>query len=136
MAAPLHNPPLIQYKNLIRLLDSFHPVCDHNQSFSGGQDLDCLLQLRLVLGVNIGRGLVQNDDRSGSMARALERLWRAPPEIVGPLAPMMVAWPSGRAVMKSWHRAAFAAATTSSWVASGLPNLMLFSMLSLNRYTR
>ena len=53
MAAQLHNPPLIQYQNLICLLDGFHPVCDHNQSFTGGQGLDCLLQLRLVLGVNI-----------------------------------------------------------------------------------
>ena len=63
MAAPLHNPPLIQYKDLIRLLDSFHPVRNHNQCFPSSQGLDSLLQLHLVLRVNIGRGLVQNDDR-------------------------------------------------------------------------
>ena len=41
-AAPLHNPPLIQYQNLICLLDGFHPVCDHNQSFPGGQGLSLI----------------------------------------------------------------------------------------------
>ena len=38
-------------------------------------------------------------------------------------------------MMKSWQRARFAAATTSSCVALGLPNRMLFSTVSLNRYT-
>ena len=37
--------------------------------------------------------------------------------------------------MKSWQHAALAAATTCSWVASGQPNLILFSTLSWKRYT-
>ena len=38
-------------------------------------------------------------------------------------------------MMKSWHRARLAAASTSSRDASGRPNRMLFSTVSLNRYT-
>ena len=72
---------------------------------------------------------------SFSMARAMEMRCFSPPESEPPPSPKTVSYPSGSAMIKSWQQAALAAATTCSWVASGRPNLMLFSTVSLKRYT-
>ena len=45
----------------------------------------------------------------------------------------LLSYPLGSAIIKSWQQAFFAAATTSSWVALGHPNLMLFSTVSAKR---
>ena len=69
------------------------------------------------------------------IALAIEIRCFSPPESVEPPSPMIVLYPSGNAEIKSWQQARFAAASTSSWVASGFPNLMLFSIESWKRYT-
>lgn len=91
MCAVLNDFPVVQHQNLIGISYGFQTVSNHNDGLASGQGFDGLLQLRLVLGVNIGRGLVQMMiGASLSMARAMESRWRSPPEIVAPLSPMMV----------------------------------------------
>ena len=63
MCAVLNDFPVVQHQNLIGISYGFQTVSNHNDGLASGQGFDGLLQLRLVLGVNIGRGLVQNDDR-------------------------------------------------------------------------
>ena len=57
---------------------------------------------------------------SASITRAMHRscIW---PWLRPDPAPMTVSYPLGRRLMKEWAWAALAAATMSSWVASGLP---------------
>ena len=52
------------------------------------------------------------------------------------VSPHGVSYPSGNDVMNSWQLAFFAASTTSSWVASGLPNLMFSATTSVRGVTR
>ena len=56
-----------------------------------------------------------------SRARAMLSRCRWPPERFTPRSPRTVWYPSGRAEMKSWALAAFAAAITWASVASGRP---------------
>ena len=61
--ALLDNAAVVDDQNLVRVAHGLQAVGDHDDRLIAGQRLDGLLQTVLVLGVHIGRGLVQNDDR-------------------------------------------------------------------------
>ena len=70
---------------------------------------------------------------SFNIALAMLILCFSPPERDAPPSPITVLYPSGSASMNSAQQAFLAASTTWAWVASGLPNLILFSMVSAKR---
>mmetsp|Transcript_30844 Transcript_30844/g.69671 ORF Transcript_30844/g.69671 Transcript_30844/m.69671 type:complete len:98 (-) Transcript_30844:736-1029(-) len=55
------------------------------------------------------------------IARASETRCFSPPDILRPLSPTTVLYPSGRRIIMSWRRAFLEASTTSSHGASKLP---------------
>ena len=65
MRALLDDLTVIDHKNLVGMAHGFQPVGDHDDRLIVGQRRDSLHQLLFVFRVNIGRGLVQNDDRRG-----------------------------------------------------------------------
>ena len=67
------------------------------------------------------------------IALAMEILCFSPPERVPPPSPIMVSYPLGSAMIKSWQRAFFAASIISSSVAPGLPKQILARIVSWNR---
>ena len=64
MGAPLGDLPLIQYENLVGTLHCFESVCNHNDSLTLGEFSNCLLQKRLIFGVYVGGGFVEDNNRS------------------------------------------------------------------------
>jgi len=62
---------------------------------------------------------------SFSSARAIATLCFSPPESFKPRSPTIASYLSGRLSIKSWICADWAAAITSSRLASGLPYAML-----------
>ena len=69
------------------------------------------------------------------IALAMDIRCFSPPEREAPFSTIMVSYPSGRAVMKSWQQAFFAAAITSSIGASGFPKRILLAIVSWNKNT-
>ena len=67
------------------------------------------------------------------IALAIDILCFSPPDSVEPPSPTTVSYPSLRLVIKSWQQAFLQASTTSSCVAFGFPNIILFSIVSLNK---
>ena len=68
-------------------------------------------------------------------ARAIEILWRSPPDSSEPFSPIMVSHFCGIFSIKSSQFANFAAAITSSSVASFLPIRMFSIIVLLNSVT-
>ena len=62
LGASVHDLPLLQHHDLIRILNGGQPVGDHQQRLSFGKGHDGPLDLVLVLRVREGSCLVQNDD--------------------------------------------------------------------------
>lgn len=60
--AMLHNAPVIDDQNLICMAHGFQPVGDHDDGLIPSECLDSFLQSVLILGVDVCRCLVQNDD--------------------------------------------------------------------------
>ena len=61
--ALLHDLPVVNDENLIRLLDRCQPVCDGDDGFAAHQRRERLLDQMFVFGVDAGGGFVQDDDR-------------------------------------------------------------------------
>lgn len=61
-------PPLlddftaVEHQNLIGAADGFEPVGDHQDRLIARERFDCLLLPILILGVDVGGGLVENED--------------------------------------------------------------------------
>ena len=62
MGTLLDDAALVYHQNLIRTPHRLEPVGDHQHGLLPRQGLHSLLELVLILGVHIGRGLVENDD--------------------------------------------------------------------------
>lgn len=60
--ALLDNAAVVEHEDLIRVVDGFQPVRDHNDGLVARQGFDGLLKPVFVFGVNIRGGFVQNDD--------------------------------------------------------------------------
>ncbi len=60
--AMLHNAPVIDDQNLIGMAHGFQPVGDHDDGLIPSECLDSFLQSVIILGVDVCRCLVQNDD--------------------------------------------------------------------------
>ena len=64
---------------------------NHDDGLIPGQLLDRFLQLVLVFGIDVGGGLVEDDDgRVLQIARAMEILCFSPPEREAPPSPITV----------------------------------------------
>ena len=59
----LDDAALVYHQNLIRTPHRLEPVGDHQHGLLPRQGLHSLLELVLILGVHIGRGLIEDDDR-------------------------------------------------------------------------
>ena len=62
MGALLNDLAVIDNKNLVGMAHGFQPVGDHDDRLIVGQFCNGLHQLLFIFGVNIGSGLIQNDD--------------------------------------------------------------------------
>ena len=63
MGSLLNEPPVVQHKDLIRLLDGRQPVRNGDDGLAARQLGERLLDQMLVFGVDAGGCLIQNDDR-------------------------------------------------------------------------
>ena len=122
VVAGFHNLTILQRQNSVGVADGAQAVGDDQAGTSLHQSVQCLLDQDFAFGVEGTGGFVEDQDTgSFRMARAIDSLWRCPPERLMPLSPRMVSYPSGSLVMNPWALAAWAAATSSSSVASGRP---------------
>ena len=62
MGALLNDLTMIDHNNLVGMAHGFQPVSNHDDRLIVGQFRNGLHQLLFIFGVNIGSGLVQNDD--------------------------------------------------------------------------
>ena len=62
MGTLLDDAALVQHQNLVRTPNRLEPVGDHQHGFLPRQSFHSPLELVLILGVYIGRGLVEDDD--------------------------------------------------------------------------
>ena len=62
MAAALHDAPVVDDQDQVGLAHRGQPVGDDQRGAPGQRGVEGLLDRRLGLGVEVGRGLVQHDD--------------------------------------------------------------------------
>ena len=62
MGSLLHDPSLVQYKDLICFLYGFEPVGDHQDRLVAHQRLHGFLQFIFILRINICRCLIKDND--------------------------------------------------------------------------
>ena len=63
MSAALYDTASLQNKNLIRMLNGFEPVGNHNNRFIMRQRFNRFLKFSFIFRINVGGSLIQNDDR-------------------------------------------------------------------------
>ena len=63
MGTLLDDAALVYHQNLIRTPHRLEPVGDHQHGLLPRQGFHSPLELILILGVHIGRGLIEDDDR-------------------------------------------------------------------------
>ena len=121
--AALRDAPVLEHDDQIGAPDGRQPVSDNHRGAPSQQLRKRLEDQRFGLGVEAGRRLVEQQDRRVLEQRAGDRDALPLPAGEGhaALADRRSRSPSGSAVMKSWMRAARAAASISASVASGLP---------------
>ena len=62
MGTLLDDAALVHHQDLVRAPHRLEPVGDHQHGLLPRQGLHSLLELVLILGVHIGRGLIEDDD--------------------------------------------------------------------------
>ena len=136
MSAALNDMGIIQYQYLIRTPDGFQAVGDHNNSLVVRQFRNRPLQFFFIFRVNAACGFIQNDNRGVFQYGAGNGNTLLLTTGQGSSAfPDHRIIPVGQGGNKFMAASLFRRLYTCSCVASGQPNLMLFSIESANRYT-
>lgn len=91
MRAALDNLSVIEHENIVGAADGFEAMGNHEDGLFARQRFDCGSKLLLAFGVNVGGGLVENDDGVSFMiALAMEIRCFSPPERLAPPSPPTV----------------------------------------------
>lgn len=131
MSSRLGHPAVLQHNDVVRAHNGLKPVGNDDDRLFRYQSGDRLLDQYLILRVEGCGCLVQQDDGRILQKRPCNRnaLLLTAGECRAALShDGLVA--IGKAMMKSWQAAAFAASMISSMVASGFPIRMLASIES------
>ena len=134
MVAQLGDPAVVQDDDVVGVADRREAVGDHDGRPPSEEPLQGLLDVKLGLGVDAGRRLVEDEDRgSAKSARAKEMSCRWPRESPLPRSLTTVSYPSGSFSMNGRRRPPGTPRRTCSIVASGRPKRMLSAMVPENR---
>ena len=102
VGAALGHPAVGDHQDLIGVPDGGQAVGNGDNGLAPGQLRQGVLDQMLVLGIDAGGGLVQDDDgASFKIAWAMEMRCFSPPEKLPPPSPTTVSYPLGRAMTKS-----------------------------------
>ncbi len=129
MISLLNDRTIFHHQNPVCILNRGQSMCHDKAGAPFHQFCKCILNLDLRSGINGRCRLIQNQHRR--LAQTLPAQWRincfCPWDRLPPSSPITVSYPSDRRLINpcAWH--AFAAAITSSSVASGLPMQILFT---------
>ena len=122
MATALDDAPAFHDQDLIGIDDRGQPVRDGERGAAGRNAAEFRLNRLLRFGIERRSRLVENQDPGVLQQRPRNRtLCFSPPESFKPRSPTIASYLSGRLSIRSWICADWAAAITSSLLASGLP---------------